>query len=137
MTHSHSQRRSQFEGDAYEAVPNMVFGTDTGHAEGWWPVYGFPEPAPDFSNSPMFQLPVIPCENAYKELVGGSAGGEDVALPAGQLLPGLSQCRSQGSTSHSRAGSHPPPPNSASPKGRSERRKRRRRSRLTVSSDSC
>jgi predicted TIM-barrel fold metal-dependent hydrolase len=81
VTHSHSQRRYQFEGDAYESVPNMIFGTDTGHAEGWWPVYGFPEPAPDFSNAPMFQLPVIPCEEAYEQLWGG--------LPASKMLPYL------------------------------------------------
>jgi hypothetical protein len=79
VTHSHSQRREEFEGEFYDSVPNMVLGTDTGHAEGWWPVYGFPEPAPKMG--PKYDLPVIPCEEAYEALWHG--------LPATKMLPYL------------------------------------------------
>jgi hypothetical protein len=75
-----SQRREQFEGEAYDSVPNMVFGADIGHAEGWWPVFGFPEPKPR-SRTAFCQLPVIPVENALKAIFEG--------LPAAKMLPYL------------------------------------------------
>jgi predicted TIM-barrel fold metal-dependent hydrolase len=81
VTHSHSQRREQFEEDAWASVPNMVFGTDTGHAEGWWPKYGFPEPKPS-DPPPMFDLPVYDCDEAYSKLWAG--------LPADRIVEYLS-----------------------------------------------
>jgi hypothetical protein len=80
ICHSMSQRREQFEGEAYDSVPNMVFGADIGHAEGWWPVFGFPEPKPQ-SMTAFSELPVLPLENALalKAIFDG--------LPAAKMLP--------------------------------------------------
>ena len=46
VAHTTSQKRSEFESPAYDYVPNMVWGIDIGHSEGWWPVLGWPEPVP-------------------------------------------------------------------------------------------
>jgi predicted TIM-barrel fold metal-dependent hydrolase len=80
ITHSIGQRREQFEGDAYDRVPNMIFGADIGHDEGWWPVVGFPEPKPK-SMEVFASLPVVPVENGIKALLGG--------LQASKMLPYL------------------------------------------------
>jgi hypothetical protein len=80
ITHSIAQRREHFEGEAYDSVPNMVFGADIGHAEGWWPVFGFPEPKP-MSMTVFTDLPVVPVENFYKQLLNG--------LTAEKMLPYL------------------------------------------------
>lgn len=77
VTHSISQRREEFEGEAYHKVPNMIFGADTAHGEGMWPVFGFPEPTP----KPLpesWQGPVIPVQEAYRTIWGG--------LPASKML---------------------------------------------------
>jgi hypothetical protein len=79
-THSINQRKEDFEDESYEQIPNMVFGTDIGHAEGWWPVTGFPEPCPrDLPD--MFKLPVVPTAHAYQAIFGG--------LSASRMVPFL------------------------------------------------
>jgi predicted TIM-barrel fold metal-dependent hydrolase len=81
VTHSTSQHREHFEGEAFDAVPNMVFGTDIGHAEGWWPSFGFPPPVPDGLAGPEVGLPVLPPQDMVRTLWRG--------LPATKLLPYL------------------------------------------------
>jgi hypothetical protein len=60
LTHSVDQSREQFTGEDYDSVPNVVFGADVGHSEGWWPVFGFPEPKPEkpanFANLPVLRI---------------------------------------------------------------------------------
>jgi predicted TIM-barrel fold metal-dependent hydrolase len=81
VCHSTCQMRAEFEGDAYESVPNMIFGADIGHHEGWWPVFGFPEPTPLGQPSVFAQLPVVPVEDAYRTIWSG--------LPAAKMMPYL------------------------------------------------
>jgi predicted TIM-barrel fold metal-dependent hydrolase len=80
VVHSTFQRREEFEGEAFDQVPNMVFGADVGHHEGWWPVFGFSEPKPQ-SMKAMAEMPVYPVEDAAKAIWGG--------LPASKMLPYL------------------------------------------------
>ncbi|HEY6533495.1 MAG TPA: amidohydrolase family protein [Acidimicrobiales bacterium] len=80
VTHSINQRTDEFEGDGFAAIPNAIWGADLGHDEGWWPVYGFPDPVPE-GQPPFFQLPVIPVEDAYRTIFGG--------LEADRMLPYL------------------------------------------------
>jgi predicted TIM-barrel fold metal-dependent hydrolase len=80
VTHSTFQRRAQFEDNAYNKVPNMVFGADIGHAEGWWPVFGFPEPRP-LHNARTREFPILRSGEVYKWLLGG--------LPSAKILPYL------------------------------------------------
>jgi hypothetical protein len=68
VTHSTSQHREHFEGNAFATTPNMVFGTDIGHAEGWWPTFGFPEPVPDGLAGFEVGLPVRPADVMVREM---------------------------------------------------------------------
>jgi predicted TIM-barrel fold metal-dependent hydrolase len=77
VTHSVRQRREDFEGDAFDAVPNMVFGMDTGHCEGNWPFMGTPQADPTLNAAGHR----IPCDEFAKELLGG--------LPAAKMVPFL------------------------------------------------
>lgn len=72
--HSTEQRRDQFEGATYDGVPNMMWGADTAHSEGIWPVA---------SGVPYLEYtsPTVPIEDAVKTLLGG--------LPAVRILPYL------------------------------------------------
>jgi hypothetical protein len=58
----------------------MVFGADIGHAEGWWPVFGFPEPRPRH-NARTREFPILRSRDVYKSLLGG--------LPSANILPYL------------------------------------------------
>jgi predicted TIM-barrel fold metal-dependent hydrolase len=80
VTHSINQRTDEFEGPGFEAMGNVLWGADVGHDEGWWPMYGFPDPVPD-GQPYFFQLPVIPVEDAYRTIFGG--------LPTARMLPYL------------------------------------------------
>jgi hypothetical protein len=46
----------------------MLFGTDIGHAEGWWPTFGFPDPAPEGLAGFEVGLPVMPPDVMMKEM---------------------------------------------------------------------
>jgi predicted TIM-barrel fold metal-dependent hydrolase len=81
VTHSTSQVRSDFEGDAYDGVPNMVFGADLAHPEGWWPVYGWPEPFSKGQPQSLLDEPVVPARDVGRYLWQG--------LPAEKMLPYL------------------------------------------------
>jgi predicted TIM-barrel fold metal-dependent hydrolase len=81
VTHSTSQHREHFEGEAFDAVPNMVWGADIGHAEGWWPTFGFPPPVPDGLAGPEVGLPVLPAADMARSLWRD--------LPAAKLRPYL------------------------------------------------
>lgn len=82
VTHSTNQRREEFEGSAFASVPNMMFGADIGHMEGWWPVLGLPDPAPNYKPDYFIPLPqaTAPSE-AYSAIWSG--------LPASTMLPYL------------------------------------------------
>jgi hypothetical protein len=80
VAHTTAQRTAEFEGEFFEGIPNMVFGTDLGHHEGWWPVFGHPN-APK-NQPPIFgELSVSPVEETYKAIWSG--------LPAEKVLPYL------------------------------------------------
>jgi predicted TIM-barrel fold metal-dependent hydrolase len=79
VAHTTNQLRAEFEAGAYEGVPNMVFGMDVGHNEGWWPVFGFPEPVPE--GNMTHPGPAQSIEDAIKSIWGG--------LPASAMLPYL------------------------------------------------
>ena len=81
VTHSTSQHREHFEGDMFANTPNMVFGTDIGHAEGWWPKFGFPEPVPEGLAGFEVGLPVMPADEMVKTMWRD--------LPAARILPYL------------------------------------------------
>jgi hypothetical protein len=72
VAHTTSQERADFEGEAYDNVPNMVFGMDVGHNEGWWPVFGFQEPIPE-GNPPGQTTPAMSIEAARRSIWGGLA----------------------------------------------------------------
>lgn len=86
VTHSISQKPEEFTDEALAMVPNMVFGADIGHMEGWWPFFGapkgsLPDPVPPFY---QFLTPVeeaTPTRDAYKAVWGG--------LQAEKLMPYL------------------------------------------------
>jgi hypothetical protein len=86
VTHSISQKPEEFTDEALAMVPNMVFGADIGHMEGWWPFFGapkgaLPDPVPPFY---QFLTPVeeaTPAREAYKAVWGG--------LQAEKLMPYL------------------------------------------------
>jgi predicted TIM-barrel fold metal-dependent hydrolase len=80
IAHTTAQRTHEFEGEFYDSVPNMVFGADIGHFEGWWPVFGFPN-APKGQPAIFADLPVLPVEQTYKAIWGG--------LEAKRILPYL------------------------------------------------
>jgi len=69
LTHSIAQERRQFDGDVTDL--NLVFGADFAHYEGWWPVFGFPEPTPIGQSSMFAGLPVTDAEKAYEAIWGG------------------------------------------------------------------
>jgi predicted TIM-barrel fold metal-dependent hydrolase len=82
VTHSASQRRPEFEGDFYDGIPNIIFGADLGHMEGWWPVVGMLDPVPEGVGDFFKPLPeTTPVDQAYKATFGG--------LPAAKILPYL------------------------------------------------
>ena len=81
IAHSTAQLPAEFEGDYEERVPNMIWGADIGHGEGWWPVNGFPEPAPK-DNASLFEvLDRCRVERDAKSIWEG--------LPAEKLMPYL------------------------------------------------
>jgi len=79
VAHTTLQTRDQFESPTYESVPNMVYGIDIGHSEGWWPVYGWPDPVP----VGLGMDPISPrsIDQGTKEIWGG--------LSAEKILPYL------------------------------------------------
>lgn len=81
VTHSTSQHREHFEGDAFAGTPNMVFGTDIGHAEGWWPTFGFPEPTPEGLAGFEIGLPVMPADEMVRTMWR--------ELPSAEIVPYL------------------------------------------------
>jgi hypothetical protein len=84
VTHSSGQRRAEFEGDAYDQVPNMIFGADLGHMEGWWPVVGMLDPVPEGVPGVFTPLPeTTPIDKAYRATWDG--------LTAAKLLPYLQE----------------------------------------------
>ena len=79
VAHTTNQYRSEFEGAAYDSVPNMIFGMDVGHSEGWWPVYGFPDPKPQGPGMQQEELDPMTPDVALKSIFGG--------LSAEKLMP--------------------------------------------------
>ena len=72
VTHSSNQVSKEFSGELFDQTPNMVYGSDLGHAEGIWPYAGFPGARYDHSE---------PIEGFIKSLLGG--------LPAEKMRPYL------------------------------------------------
>jgi predicted TIM-barrel fold metal-dependent hydrolase len=83
VAHSAGQKRSEFEGDEFDRVPNMVWGADVGHGEGIWPVVGFPRPVGVAENFRIDVAELTPISGAVKDLLGG--------LPGTTLRPYLEQ----------------------------------------------
>jgi predicted TIM-barrel fold metal-dependent hydrolase len=81
VTHSAGQKRPEFEGDAFDGVPNMIWGADVGHGEGIWPVVGFPEPVGVAENFRIDVAELTPITGAVKDLLAG--------LPEAALRPYL------------------------------------------------
>jgi predicted TIM-barrel fold metal-dependent hydrolase len=96
VVHSASQTRAEFEGAAFDNVPNMVFGSDLGHQEGWWPVFGYPDPKPKGQPKAFEDLPLVSVDKAPKELWGG--------LSAQNLMPFLQDTFFEAFPSFDRAG---------------------------------
>jgi predicted TIM-barrel fold metal-dependent hydrolase len=72
VTHSIGQQRAEFEDAAFASVPNMMFGGDLGHLEGWWPSFGLPEPIPVGLPGVFTPLPeTVAVADAYKTVFGG------------------------------------------------------------------
>ena len=72
VTHSSYQVSKEFSGELFDKTPNMVYGSDLGHAEGTWPYAGFPGANYPHSTS---------IEGFLPSLLGG--------LPAEQVRPVL------------------------------------------------
>jgi len=81
VTHSVYQKREQFEGEAYDSVPNMLFGADMCHFEGMWPAYGYPDPKPKGITEVAAALPFMSTAESFKVIFGG--------LPAANIVPYL------------------------------------------------
>jgi predicted TIM-barrel fold metal-dependent hydrolase len=75
VSHTTAQKRDEFESPAYESVPNMIFGIDIGHSEGWWPVLGWPDPVAKGSQP----MPPVSIEAGYKQIWSG--------LPSDKIMP--------------------------------------------------
>jgi len=75
VVHSVHQQRAEFEGEAFAAVPNMIFGMDTGHAEGNWPFMGPPQALFNPDADPADR---VPCDEFATTLLHG--------LPAAEML---------------------------------------------------
>ncbi|HEY6533489.1 MAG TPA: amidohydrolase family protein [Acidimicrobiales bacterium] len=82
VTHSIGQKRSEFEAPAFGTVPNMMFGSDIGHLEGWWPTFGLPSPVPENLPSVFYPLPEAASPaDAMRTVLGG--------LPVSTVVPYL------------------------------------------------
>lgn len=88
VIHSSNQRRYEFESPMIDMVPNTVFGSDIGHMEGWWPMFGppegtLPDPLPSIYDSFQPVEKAMPVDEARRLIWGG--------LEAQKVMPYLQE----------------------------------------------